>query len=68
MQPHLLKLANEDLMLPLAGAQQEIIDIFTRLEKSFKEQRFDELQQKVQRGPLSPDEKREYQTLLIESK
>lgn len=68
VQPHLLKLANEDLMLPLAGAQQEIIDIFTRLEKSFKEQRFDELQQKVQRGPLSPDEKREYQTLLIESK
>lgn len=68
VQPHLIKLANEDLMLPLEGAQQEIIDIFTRLEKSFKEQRFDELQQKVQRGPLSPDEKREYQTLLIESK
>ncbi|WP_144392072.1 DNA primase [Pleionea sediminis] len=66
VQPHLLKLANEELLTPLDGAVQEIRDIFNRLKKEFKKQRFNQLQQKSQRGPLSTEEKQEYQTLLLE--
>ncbi|NVJ61641.1 MAG: DNA primase, partial [Gammaproteobacteria bacterium] len=66
IQNHLLKLANEELLTPLEGMQREIQDIFAKLKKSFTEQRFKSLQQKAERGPLSPEEKREYQTLLLE--
>ncbi len=66
VQPHLIKLANEELITPLDGTSQEIRDIFNRLKKAFKEQRFNQLQQKSQRGPLSTEEKQEYQKLLLE--
>lgn len=66
VQPHLIKLANEELITPLDGTSQEIKDIFNRLKKAFKEQRFNQLQQKSQRGPLSTEEKQEYQKLLLE--
>jgi DNA primase len=64
--PHLMKLANEELITPFEGMQQELQAIFVKLKKAFNEQRFTELQQKSQRGPLNPEEKQEYQKLLLE--
>ncbi|WMS85592.1 DNA primase [Pleionea litopenaei] len=66
IQQHLLKLANEEILTPESGQAQELSDILARLEKSYKEQRFTELQQRSQRGPLSTEEKQEYQSLLLE--
>jgi DNA primase len=64
--PHLMKLANEELITPFEGMQQELQAILIKLKKAFNEQRFTELQQKAKRGPLNPDEKQEYQKLLLE--
>ncbi len=64
--PHLMKLANEEIITPVEGMQLELNGIFVKLKKAFNEQRFTELQQKSQRGPLNPEEKQEYQKLLLE--
>ncbi|NVJ49360.1 MAG: DNA primase [Gammaproteobacteria bacterium] len=68
VQPHLVKLASEELLTPEVGQSQELADIMQRLNQAYKTQRFEQLQARSQRGPLSAEEKREYQSLLLELK
>ncbi|MEE4243983.1 MAG: DNA primase [Kangiellaceae bacterium] len=65
-EQHLVKLANEEIIVPEQGLTAEFQGILSKLEKAFKEQRFTELQQRSTQGPLTPDEKQTYQKLLIE--
>ncbi len=67
-EPHLVKLAQEELLLPKEAITQEFLGLIEKLEKLYREQRLSELQKQAQRGRLSAEQKKEFQSLLLSLK
>lgn len=61
---HLAKIAQRRLLMPDSGIEAEFLDAIKRLNRTYLEQRTDQLLNKSQLSSLSSDEKRELQQLL----
>ncbi|WP_026959196.1 DNA primase [Aliagarivorans taiwanensis] len=67
-QKHLNLLAGYDLQIDEQGYQEELDDTISSFVDQLLHQRFDQLTVKSLQGQLSPEEKREMQTLMTELK
>jgi hypothetical protein len=62
----LAKLARSNYQAPEAEIETEFVDTLRRLEIQGREQRWAQLQDKLQREGLNPEEKVEWQRLLMQ--